>query len=261
MAFFFYNTDKGQGRYHILIKRGIAVTGGPRKFGEQLAQLSPSDTLLMYEDGVGIVAVGRVREYWDGKKHRTILYYPPDESHEYRIKVRWLRDLSNSPIGVARIKEELGYTPRGAVRRIVKHREAVERMIGAFQPTPGKDSEEGDFLEGETRARKSTARNPQLRASAKRRWGLKCYCCGFDFEAFYGDIAKGLAIVHHLQQFQVANGKSRKATVKDVRVVCANCHQVIHLEKEPIDVDDLKKRISESWTSWSTDGTRRKKKG
>ena len=30
MAYFFYNTDGGQGRFHILIKGGFAATGGPR---------------------------------------------------------------------------------------------------------------------------------------------------------------------------------------------------------------------------------------
>ena len=260
MAFFFYNTDGGQGRYERLIKRGIAATGGPRKFGMMLAQLRPSDTLLMYEDGVGVVAVGRVREYWDEKTHRTPLYYPAGEPREYRIKVRW-QAIPGDPISVARIKDELGYQPRGAVRRIVKCREVVERLLNEFVSTVRKDSDEAAFLEGETRAGKNAARNPQLRAAAKRKWGLKCYCCGFDFEAFYGDAAKGVAIVHHLRQFQVSDGKPRKATVKDVRVVCANCHQVIHLEKEPIHVDDLKKRISESWTMWSEGGVRRKRKG
>jgi predicted HNH restriction endonuclease len=122
-----------------------------------------------------------------------------------------------------------------------------------------KASEETAFLEGEKRAVKGTARNPKLREAAKRQWGLKCYCCGFDYEAFYGGVAKGLAIVHHLEPFQQANGKPRKATVKDVRVVCANCHHVIHVENPPIHVDDLKRQISESWTLWSEKGSSRKK--
>src|SRR4051794_10769147 len=107
MAYFFYNTDGGQSRFHTLIKRGIAATGGDRRFGEQLGQLRPLDVVLMYEDGIGIVAVGHVRENWDGKKHKTIWYYPPGEPHEYRIKVRWFLNLSNNPISVAKIKEEL----------------------------------------------------------------------------------------------------------------------------------------------------------
>ena len=258
MAYFFYNTDKGQNRFHILIKRGIAATGGPRRFGIQLRQLRPLDVLLMYEDGIGIVAVGRVQEYWDGKKHTKILYYPSGEPHEYRIKVKWFLNLSNNPINVATIKEELGYHPRGAVRRIVKRHDEVERMINQFRPKQNV-SEELAFLEGEQRAAKSTARNPQLRKAAKKRWGVKCYCCGFDYEVFYGGVAKGLAIVHHLQLFHGSNGKPRKATVKDVRVVCANCHYVLHVENPPIDVEDLKNQRAESWTFWSDRGTESKR--
>jgi hypothetical protein len=57
MNYFFYNTDAkslvGPPRFHRLIDQGIAATSGPRKFGEQLSQLEPGDTLLMYEDGMG----------------------------------------------------------------------------------------------------------------------------------------------------------------------------------------------------------------
>jgi hypothetical protein len=60
MAFFFYNTDDGDSRK--LIERGFAVTGGRRKFGRQLGQLTSLDTLLMYENGRGVIAIGRVRE-------------------------------------------------------------------------------------------------------------------------------------------------------------------------------------------------------
>ena len=112
-------------------------------------------------------------------------------------------------------------------------------------------------IEGEKRTVETTVRDPRLRADAKVKWGLKCYCCGFEFGRFYGENATNLAIVHHLKMFK---GKRRKATVQDVRVVCANCHQVIHVRKEPIGVDDLKKQISARWTRWSDDGIKSKAK-
>jgi hypothetical protein len=255
MAFFFYNTDDGE--YQKLIKRGFAVTGGPRKFGRQLGQLRALDTLLMYENGTGIVAMGRVREEWDRKAHTNVWYYP-DDPHEYRIRVKWFRDLSKNPISIAQLKRVLGYQPRWAVRRITKRAAEVQRLVREFLPS-NTPSEETAFLEGEKRAMKGTVRNPQLREAAKKKYGLKCYCCGFDYEAFYGDVAKGLAIVHHLQLFSNTNGKRRKTTVKDVRVVCANCHHVIHVEKPPFHIDDLKKQTSERWTVWSEKGISRKK--
>lgn len=105
MALFFYNTDDGESQK--LIKRGFAVTGGPRKFGRQLGQLRPLDTVLMYENGRGVVAIGRVGLEWDGKSHTDVWYYP-DDPHEYRIKVKWFRDLSNRPISIAKLKRILG---------------------------------------------------------------------------------------------------------------------------------------------------------
>lgn len=119
---------------------------------------------------------------------------------------------------------------------------------------------EARYVEGEKRAAVITVRSPTLRAAAKRKWGLKCYCCGFDFEQFYGDIAKDFAIVHHLDPFMDASNTSRESTLQDVRVVCANCHYVLHLETPPIDVDNLKKQISCSWDRWSEFGIQRKNK-
>jgi len=187
MALFFYNTDDGDSQK--LIKRNFAVTGGPRRFGKQLGQLRILDTLLMYENGTGVIAIGRVREEWDGKAHADVWYYLND-AHEYRIKVKWFRNLSDGPIGIPRLKEVLGYQPRWAVRRITKRAAEMEQLIGEFLPKASA-SEETAFLEGEKRAAKSTARNPQLREAAKKKYGLKCYCCGFDYEAFYGSVARG----------------------------------------------------------------------
>jgi hypothetical protein len=114
------------------------------------------------------------------------------------------------------------------------------------------------FIEGEKRAAVTMTRNSRLRTAAKRKWGLRCYCCGFDFEYFYGSIAKDFAIVHHLEPFSDAAGNLRESTVDDVRVLCANCHYVIHLETPPMDVDVLKERISQVWSPWSDHGVWRK---
>lgn len=144
MEYYFYNNDanslRGQRRTHVLIEQGFAATGGPPSFGEQLRQLSTGDTLLMYENGVGIVAVGEVKESWDGKSHRTPIYYVLGQSYldperEYRIKVNWFLPFTDVPISFQDVKQRLGYQPRGAVRRIVKRRPEVESMIAErFSP-------------------------------------------------------------------------------------------------------------------------------
>lgn len=127
---------------------------------------------------------------------------------------------------------------------------------------PGTANEvERVFVEGEKRAVTAMTRNSRLRMAAKRKWGLKCYCCGFDFETFYGSVAKDFAIIHHLEPFGGATSGQRESTVEDVRVLCANCHYVLHLETPPLDVDILKERIAQSWSRWSEYGVRRKDQG
>jgi hypothetical protein len=143
MNYFFYNTDsraiidKPRPRFGVLIDRKLAAVGGDRKkFGEQLGKLSPDDVLLMYENLVGIVAVGRVLERWDEVTHSDSLYYSKHEmklltggAFEYRIAVDWFIDLSHSPFSVQQLRELLGYTPRGTIKKIVEHRAKIEKFI------------------------------------------------------------------------------------------------------------------------------------
>ena len=90
MDYYFYNIDANSlsrdHRFPILIKQGIAATSGPIRFGKELGRLSPGDTLLMYENRLGVVAVGTVLEQWDGKTHTPPLYYLPGDDgfdHEF----------------------------------------------------------------------------------------------------------------------------------------------------------------------------------
>lgn len=136
MAYFFYNTDADslarQGRYPVLLQHRIAATSGPYSFGEQLGQLAPGDILLMYENRVGVVAVGTVTEYWDRITHQPPIYYQPGDDgfeHEYRIAVAWWLNLSACPVGIDELRERAGYTPRGTITRIATRQAEVEQLI------------------------------------------------------------------------------------------------------------------------------------
>jgi 5-methylcytosine-specific restriction enzyme A len=52
--------------------------------------------------------------------------------------------------------------------------------------------------------------------------------CGFDFKKRYGAIGDGYAQVHHLVPLKNAPFDGRKIFLKDLAVVCANCHVMIH---------------------------------
>ncbi len=51
--------------------------------------------------------------------------------------------------------------------------------------------------------------------------------CGFDFLKIYGEIGRDYAQVHHLQQLSDLESPTI-TTLKDLAVVCANCHAMIH---------------------------------
>jgi len=136
MTFFFYNTDADslvrQGRYPVLLQHGIAGTSGPYSFGEQLGQLAPGDLLLMYENRVGVVAVGTVTGWWDRATHQPPIYYQPGDDgfeHEYRVPVAWWLDLSGCPVGMDELRDRLGYTPRGTITPIVSRQAEAEQLI------------------------------------------------------------------------------------------------------------------------------------
>ena len=112
------------------------------------------------------------------------------------------------------------------------------------------------FLEGERRAAQTarSVRNAALRVAAKRRWGTRCYCCGFSFEEFYGSLGEDFAIVHHLDPLGNSDGQVRETSVEDVRIVCANCHYILHRENPPLGIEESKRRIGKRWTMWSDQG-------
>jgi hypothetical protein len=58
--------------------------------------------------------------------------------------------------------------------------------------------------------------------------------------------------------FQTGRLNKRRSTVVDVRIVYANCHHIIHLTKDPLDVDVLEQRIEGFWSRWTDAGISQK---
>jgi len=86
-------------------------------------------------------------------------------------------------------------------------------------------------------------RNPRLRVEAIAEYGYSCQVCGFNFEDFYGDIGAQYIEVHHLRPLSERRVQ-HTTTTEDVRVVCANCHRVLHRNgRKPISLDKLRKTV------------------
>ncbi len=55
---------------------------------------------------------------------------------------------------------------------------------------------------------------------------LKCEACAFDFEAAYSSLGRSACEVHH--RAPLAMTGSREISLKDLAILCANCHRAIH---------------------------------
>lgn len=235
--------------------RGRVGYWGTTESLPSLEKLTPGDMIIAYQtDRNELVGTCRMAGFKKDGLYKIVRLEPLE-----RIGVR-VRPLKEVDPAVAAIPAFQG----GPIKTLysISGQDARRLLDAAGASTEVEfkdDAMEETFLEGEKRAVATTARNPKLREAAKQHWGLKCYCCGFDFEQFYGNFAKGLAIVHHLQLFVGMNGTQRGATVEDVRVVCANCHYVIHVQDPPIGVDKLKRLISKGWKRWSDKGVCRRR--
>lgn len=98
--------------------------------------------------------------------------------------------------------------------------------------------EELEAFEGRTRKyfithrrREAILRLDKIRDVRRNNAGrLRCEVpgCGFDFGKCYGELGDGYVQVHHLRPLSAASGKGVKTRIKDLAVVCANCHVMIH---------------------------------
>ncbi|MBG0796644.1 hypothetical protein IYX23_02895 [Methylocystis sp. L43] len=63
--------------------------------------------------------------------------------------------------------------------------------------------------------------------------------CDFDFLERYGELGRGFAHVHHLLELSLLARTGQTVTLKDLAVVCANCHAMIHVGGECRELSDL----------------------
>jgi 5-methylcytosine-specific restriction protein A len=88
-------------------------------------------------------------------------------------------------------------------------------------------------------------RNPSLRKEALNIHGYDCIVCGFNFEKTYGDWGKEWAEVHHIEP--ISNHKTEKKQTnpqKDLIVLCANCHRMIHRKRGVVlTIQELKNKL------------------
>lgn len=92
------------------------------------------------------------------------------------------------------------------------------------------------------RERDSKINKKKKEVYLKKHGKLNCEVCDFDFYEFYGEIGKGFIEAHHRIPLSEINGES-KTELKDLALVCSNCHRMLHREIDTLSIKDLKNKI------------------
>jgi hypothetical protein len=79
------------------------------------------------------------------------------------------------------------------------------------------------------------------RAVLEQTRNLKCEACGFDYLECYLDLGENFCEVHH--GVPLAKGK-RMTSLKNLHILCANCHRMIHRTKPMDSIEAFRKRLS-----------------
>ncbi len=208
MDYYFYNTDAqslhGDRRFPVLIERGFAATGGPLKYGRKFGKLRPGDQLLMYENRIGVVAVGTVSDRWDREEHEQPLYYVPGVSfkvgseHEYRIKVDWDLDLSEKPLSFDEIKQLTGSMPSTTLKKI-NNPGKISKRLAELRRAAAPSTPEATDLTKPGRVETTTyriLRDTDLARRVKMLHNYECQICGHTIK--FPDGSR-YAEAHHIQ--------------------------------------------------------------
>jgi len=68
---------------------------------------------------------------------------------------------------------------------------------------------------------------------------LACDVCSIDFAQKYGERGEGFIEAHHTKPVASLNGKD-KTLIRDIALVCSNCHRMLHKGKTLLSVSELK---------------------
>ena len=73
--------------------------------------------------------------------------------------------------------------------------------------------------------------------------GLNCSICGFNFKDRYGEMGANYIHVHHLTLISSIGENYQIDPIKDLRLVCPNCHSMLHKKSPPLSIEELKRVI------------------
>ena len=124
--------------------------------------------------------------------------------------------------------------------------EEIHRRTGTPYNSTEDDQVNAVYKEGrlKTLTIQTYDRSAAAREACKEHYGYKCHACGFDFFQKYGAVGRDYIEVHHLKPLADAGGEHFVDPIADLRPVCANCHRMLHTQRQPLSIEELVEKMA-----------------
>lgn len=128
-----------------------------------------------------------------------------------------------------------------AIRASISNKDLLEEGTTSYSFDDDFEAMEGKIL---TRIHIQRERSSKLVKAKKTKqlemYGkLSCEVCGFDFSDVYGERGAGFIECHHISPL-CELAETSKTTLAMLRLVCSNCHRMIHIQKPWLTIEDLR---------------------
>jgi 5-methylcytosine-specific restriction protein A len=191
---------------------------------------------------------GRFRYYGEGQIGDMVLLRGNKAIHEHvKNNTRlFLFDSNTGVSGHVLFRGEFKLDQLGEDRGKDSRDQERRRFYFDLLPIDNDEEEEREdiesqdlFDEGWTREIKHnrSERNREAVKKAKDVHGTQCQVCGFDFGLTYGPHGQGFIEVHHL--LRIIDGRRKTNPKRDMRVVCSNCHRMLHRGRKLLSIEEL----------------------
>ena len=130
-------------------------------------------------------------------------------------------------VSAAEVKAQTGLTIPKDAMQVPSH-----LAVNVWKSVRGLPSTSVDKrMEGMTTESKSRYRDPALRSAALAQADGRCVGCKRNYRRIAGGKGEKCLVVHHKKQLKDTD-QPRETRVSDLAVVCANCHMMIHANRD-----------------------------
>jgi len=123
--------------------------------------------------------------------------------------------------------------------------------VKADELDPVRPNSRSSFPEGKLKEKlhllreRNSALVRQVKSAAMKQDGcLKCACCSVDFFVTYGEIGKGFIEAHHTKPLSNLHDDGEETNIKDIALVCSNCHRMLHRRRPWLEMNELSELLS-----------------